>query len=231
MRLNQATDWTTFNAALDDWSVPAQNFTYADGRGNIGLRLAGMVPIRDKNLGLLPAPGWTGEHEWSGLIPIAELPRLYNPPSGKIVSANHKIVGDDYPYFLGVEFDPGWRAARLEEFLNKKERHTIRDMEEMQLDTGSKFAEALTPWLTLYNSNDEWEMVAVNELRKWNFRMDAESVAALVFQYYLLQLLEMTFGDKLGGAHAGYLGIASNPLFLDPWLYVARRRHLVGAAE
>ncbi len=214
LQLNQATDWATFNTALDDWSVPAQNFTYADGRGNIGLRLAGMAPRRDKNLGLLPAPGWTGEHEWNGLIPTAELPRLYNPPSGKIVSANHKIVGDDYPYFLGVEFDPGWRAARLEEFLNKKERHTIRDMEEMQLDTGSKYAEVLTPWLTLYNSNDEWEMVAVNELRKWNFRMDAESVAALVFQYYLLQLLEMTFGDKLGEARAGFLGIASNPLFL-----------------
>ena len=41
------------------------------------------------------------------MIPTAELPRLYNPPSGKIVTANNKITGDDYPYFLGVEFDPG----------------------------------------------------------------------------------------------------------------------------
>ncbi|MFN8487453.1 MAG: penicillin acylase family protein [Caldilineaceae bacterium] len=214
LKLNQATTWEEFNAALDDWSAPAQNITFADGRGNIGYRLAGQAPIRDKNLGLAPAPGWTTDYEWSGVIPVNELPRLYNPPSGKIVTANNKIVGDEYPYFLGVEFDPGWRAARLEELLTAKERYTIRDMEAIQLDTLSKYAQALTPWLTLYNSDDEWEMVAVNELRKWNFRMDSETVAALVFHYYLLNLLRMTFGDKLGPATRGYLGIASNPLFL-----------------
>ncbi len=214
LKLNQATNWDEFNRALDDWSVPPQNVTFADTRGNIGYRLAGTAPVRDKNLGLLPAPGWIDQYEWSGMIPVAELPRLYNPDSGKIVTANNKIVGDDYPYFLGVEFDPGWRAARIEELLNKKDRHTIRDMEELQLDTLSRYAQALTPWLTIFNSSDEWEMVALNELRRWNFRMEADSVAALVFHYYLLQVLEMTFSNKLGAATQGYLGMASNPLFL-----------------
>lgn len=214
LKLNQVTTWAEFNTALDDWSVPAQNVTFADTRGNIGYRLAGKAPIRTKNLGLVPAPGWSDQATWGGTIPVAELPRLYDPPSGKIVTANNKMVGDEYAYFLGVEFDPGWRAARLEELLSTKERYTIRDMEEIQLDTLSKYAQALTPWLTLYNSDDEWEMVAVNELRKWNFRMDSENVAALIFQYYLLNLLQMTFGDKLGSARRGYLGIANNPLFL-----------------
>ncbi|CAN5444074.1 penicillin acylase family protein [soil metagenome] len=214
INLNQATNWDQFNQALDDWSVPAQNVTFADAQGNIGYRLAGKAPVRDKNLGLVPAPGWTDQYEWSGMIPVAELPRLYNPESGKIVTANNKLVGDDYPYFLGVEFDPGWRAARIEEMLNRKDRHTLRDMEELQLDTSSKYAQALTPWLAIFSSSDEWEMVALNELRKWNFRMDADSVPALVFHYYLLNVMEMIFGDKLGAATRGYLGIASNPLFL-----------------
>jgi len=215
LKLNTATNWDEFNAALDDWSVPAQNVLFSDVHGNIGYRMAGHVPVRDKNLGLLPAPGWNDDFEWSGTIACAELPRLYNPESGKIVTANNKPVGDDYPYFLGIEFDPGWRAARLEELLTRKERYTMRDMEEMQLDTQSKYAEALVPWLTLYNSSDEWEMVAVNELRRWNYRMDAESVPALIFQYYLLHLLTMTFGDKLGAATQGYMGIAGNPLFVS----------------
>jgi penicillin amidase len=138
---------------------------------------------------------------------------LYNPPSGKIVSTNNKIVGDDYPYFLGSEFAPGWRAARLEEMLNKKERHTVRDMEEMQLDTHSNYAEALTPWLTLLNSEEPWEKAALNALRKWNYRMEPESEAALVFHYTVIELLEMVFGDKLGANKMGYFGVGENPLF------------------
>lgn len=213
-QLNQATDWTSFNQALDEWTAPPQNILFADSRGNIGYRLAGAIPQREQNLGLLPAPGWTAEYEWRALIPPAALPRLYNPESGKIVSANNKIVGDDYPHFLGVEFDPGWRAARLEELLQRKERHTIRDMEEMQLDNQSKLAEAFTPWFTLINSEEPWEKTGLQALRKWNFRMDADNFAATIYQQMVVHLLEMVFGDKLGPAKRGYYGMSSTPLFL-----------------
>jgi penicillin amidase len=214
LRLNEATGWDDFCAALADWTTPPQNVTFADAAGNIGYLLAGRAPIRDHNAGLLPTPGWSDGYEWSGYIPADELPRLYNPPSGLIVTANNKMVGDDYRYFLGVEFDPGWRAARIEERLKEKERHTIRDMEEMQTDTFSKYAQALTPWLTLINSDDPWEKAALTALRKWNLRMDAESEAATVFHYLLTTLLEMTFGNKLADARSGYFGVSSTPLFL-----------------
>jgi penicillin amidase len=214
LRLNQAHTWDEFCAALADWSTPPQNVTFADARGNIGYLLAGAVPKRTHNLGLTPAPGWLADYTWQEFVPAAELPRLYNPPSGLIVTANHKIVGDDYPYFLGVEFDPGWRAARIEERLLAKERHTLRDMEEMQLDTFSKYAQALTPWLTLLNSEDPWEKAALVALRKWNFRMDSESEAPTVFTYWLITLLDMVFGDKLGTPYPDYLGISRTPLFL-----------------
>lgn len=213
LRLNTATDWESFCAALEEWSGSVQNFTFADARGNIGYLLAGKVPHRAQNLGLIPAPGWTDQYEWQGFVPSAELPRLYNPPSGRIVVANNKLVGDDYPYFLGAEFDPGWRAARIEEQLLEKERHSIRDMEEIQLDTYSTFARQLTPWLILFNSEDPWEKVAIQTLRKWNFRMESESPAPTIFHYYLTTLLEMVFGDKLGSAKTGYYGIGSDPLF------------------
>lgn len=214
LRLNQATAWTEFCTALADWAVPPQNFVFADSRGNIGYLLAGRAPLREKNLGLLPAPGWRADYEWRGYIPAAELPRLYNPESGKIVTANNKMVGDDYPHFLGVEFDAGWRAARLEDLLQRKERHTIRDMEEMQLDNQSKLAEAFIPWFTLINSEEPWEKTALLALRKWNYRMDADSFAATIYQHMLIHLLDLVFGDKLGLAKRGYYGMSSTPLFL-----------------
>ena len=182
--------------------------------GDIGYLLAGKIPVRDKNLGLVPAAGWTDAYEWSGYIPHAELPRLVNPPSGMIVTANNRMVGDDYPYFLGAEFYPGFRAARIEEMLSERERFTIREMEEIQLDNGSKYAEALTPWIKLLQSEDPWEKVALQELRRWKCSMDGDSIAAMIFQATRLELLEMIFGDKLGTVKDSYLGISKTPLFL-----------------
>ena len=59
------------------------------------------------------------------------------------------------------------------------------------------------------------------------FRMDAENVAALIFQYYLLHLLEMTFGDKLGPAQRGYFGMANNPLFLTNGFHLRAQTKLL----
>src|SRR5690606_16882437 len=119
------------------------------------------IPIRRQNFGLVPAPGWDGAHEWPGFVPAHELPRLFNPASGRIVTANNKIVGDDYHHFLGVDFVPGWRAERIEEMLTEKERFSLRDMEEMQLDTMSKFAAQLTPFFAQLNSDDSFVKVAI----------------------------------------------------------------------
>jgi penicillin amidase len=211
--LHRADDWASFRAACADWAAPVQAITFADARGNIGYTLAGRIPVREQNLGMLPAPGWDAQHEWRGFIAPDELPHLYNPPSGLIVVANNKIAGDDYPHFLGVEFDPGWRAARIQELLLEKERHTIRDMEDIQQDTMSKYAQAFTPWFTLLRSEDPWEKTALQFLRKWNFRMDTDSAAALVFHHLLAHLLDMVFGDKLGPLRDGYYGLSRLPVF------------------
>jgi penicillin amidase len=161
------------------------------------------------------------------MVPFEQLPRLYNPPSGKLVTANNKVVGDDYAHFLGVEYDPGWRAARIEELLQQKERFTLRDMEAMQLDTLSKYVQALVPWLTVINSEEPWEKTALTQLRKWNLRLDAELDAPTVFHHYLIALLELVYGDKLGESYRGYLGVSSNPLFLVNGFMLRAEQHLL----
>lgn len=211
LRLNMAQGWDEFTEALADWTVPAQNVTYADADGNIGYVLAGAVPMRRHTLGLLPAPGWDGAHEWAGLVPPTELPRVFNPASGKIVTANNKIAGDDYHHFLGVDAMPGWRAARLEEMLGEKDRYTLRDMEEMQLDTASKLAAVLTPYFAQLNSDEPFIKVAIALLRKWNYRMDADSPAATIYQYALVCLLEEVYGRKLGDLRDVFLGVGRSP--------------------
>lgn len=232
LALNRAQNWTEFQAALEDWAAPAQTVVYADSDGNIGMVLAGAIPQRGANLGLLPAPGWDGAYDWSSMIPNAELPRLYNPPSGMIVTANNKIVGDDYPHFMGVEYLPGWRAARLEALLSEKERFNLRDMEEMQFDTGSTYAAALAPHFAKLDSDDPYVKVAITYLRKWDFRMDSESAAALIFHYALIYLLDEVFGKKLGELREPYYGMSGGPIFLiNGFLLRAQSRLLELVAE
>src|SRR6266852_622309 len=96
-KLNRASNWKEFRDALRDWDVPPQNLIYADKEGNIGYVMAGAIPIRSKNQNLLPSPGWTGEYEWTGFIPFYELPQNYNPEQHFIVTANNRVVDDDYP--------------------------------------------------------------------------------------------------------------------------------------
>ncbi len=198
--LNRATTMEEAVDALAWWTTPSQSVVLADVRGTIRYQFAGLVPDRSRNPGLVPAPGWTGEHEWAGFVDFADLPHLVDPESGRVVAANNRPLGDDAPHFMGIEFDPGYRAQRIDEMLAERERYSVRDMEEIQLDVTNKFAGELVRWLVLLNSEDPWEKVAIQSLRKWNARMEPDSQAALVFHYTLIDLLWMVFGDKLGAA-------------------------------
>src|SRR6516162_6160100 len=88
----RAVDWPSFRAAFEDFVGPPQDVVFADRSGTIGFIAAGLVPIRKHGEGWMPAPGWTGAFDWAGFIPFAALPAATNPPSGRFISANNKIV-------------------------------------------------------------------------------------------------------------------------------------------
>jgi acyl-homoserine lactone acylase PvdQ len=123
-RLNKARNWGEFCQAAALWDVPSQNIVYADVNGNIGYYLSGLVPLRKKAAALFPAPGWIAENGWQGFLEEAKKPLILNPEKGYIVTANNKIVPDDYPYYISCDFDVPFRAGRIEELLLKQEKHT-----------------------------------------------------------------------------------------------------------
>lgn len=125
--LNTARNWTEFQAALSRYTAPMQNMVYADVEGHIGYTAAGRVPVRKSGDGSLPYDGSTDAGEWTGYIPFEKLPRLFDPPSGLIVTANQRIVGTDYPYFLTHEWAAPYRARRILELLEAKPKLTIDD--------------------------------------------------------------------------------------------------------
>lgn len=197
--LNRATDWQSFRRALSRWDGPHMNFGYADAEGHVGYQSTGKVPIRvPGHQGLVPVPGWTGEHEWQGFIPFEELPRVFDPPSGTVVTANNKVVGPEYPYHLAHEWSDPYRAMRIAELLDGGEDFTVADMERFQLDSLSIHARELRPVLLATEPETEAERRALELVAEWDLRQDASSPAASVFQTWYRALLAESVGDELG---------------------------------
>ncbi|MFQ6102555.1 MAG: penicillin acylase family protein, partial [Anaerolineae bacterium] len=196
--LDRASNWDEFRHALSYWDVPSQNFVYADVEGNIGYQAPGRIPIRAKGNGSMPVPGWTGEYEWVDYIPFDELPRAFNPPEGYIVTANNAVVGPDYPYFLSMDWSPGYRARRIVELIEADPSLSLADIQAIQGDSSPIYAQDILPYLRTLSSNDARLAEALNLLRTWDGRAVRDSAAAALFEAFRLHLVDLTFGDELG---------------------------------
>ena len=216
--INRAGNWKEFNAGVDRFSGPGQNFVYADAAGNIGYRAGLRLPVRGPATGSLPLPGWSREAEWRGFVAPERLPRLFNPPEGYVASANNKLVDDSYPYHIGDLWEPPARILRLRSILGKEgASFTIADFERMQLDMVSLHAMELAPLIlqALRDSTlaieDRQRLLAY--FRNWNYAFSADDIATSVYHQFLVRLLENTFKDELGeDVYHDYVQIVNIPL-------------------
>jgi len=202
--VNRASDWTSFRAALQKFVGPVQNIVYADVDGTIGFIAPGFVPIRRKGDGWMPAPGWTGEYDWTGFIPFAALPSAINPRSGHFVSANNKIVPDSYPYFLSRDWDLPNRAERIEALLAAAPVQTPASSAAMQADTLSLMAQRLVPLMTRLVDKRPATDEAIDRLRRWGFRMDRDKVEPLLFTAWLREFSRSILFGRFGDVVSDY---------------------------
>ena len=201
-RINMARDWKDFTAALEDFHSPQQNIVYADVAGNMGFYAPGRVPLRKNGDGTAPAPGWSGAFDWTGYIPFAELPHAFNPPSGRAVTANQKIVEDGYPHLLSAKWRAPYRARRIHEALAMTENHDPQSMAVLQNDAVSLMARDLLPLILppLPNAGENGPHIrkARALLRNWDAVMDRDRPEPLIFSSWLFHLQKRMAGDELG---------------------------------
>ncbi len=198
LHLDRAHNWDEFRAALRLWTVPAQNFVYADRAGNIGYQLPGRIPIRANGDGLVPVPGWTGEHEWTGVIPFDRLPSVRNPSRGSLVTANNRIVPDGYRYVLSQEVDPGYRAARIEALLAPLRRATVADMQAIQMDVMSLPGRETVRALDGVRIAEDPAAGLLADLRGWDGSLRAENRPAAIYEAFRIALAPRLFKEALG---------------------------------
>ncbi|MFZ5855536.1 MAG: penicillin acylase family protein [Chloroflexota bacterium] len=199
---NNAQNWEEFRAAARGFHVPAQNLLYADADGNIGYQTPGDIPIRKKGDGTLPVPGWTGEYDWTGYIPFDELPYVFNPQSGYIVTANNQANPRDYPYFINSYWSYGERAARIADMIvNAPGKIDAAYIQTMHGDSKSLNAEDLVPVLLSVNLDPELASVRDRYLGSWDYQETADSSSAVLFEAFWWDLLMNTFSDDLPEAY------------------------------
>ncbi|MFQ3590126.1 MAG: penicillin acylase family protein [Chloracidobacterium sp.] len=203
-RLGRATNWNEFCQALADYGGATQNFVYADVEGNIGYYGAGRIPRRKQGNGTLPVHGATDEGDWLGLIPFDELPHVFNPPTGIIVTANSRIAGRSYPHFLTTQWSPPYRARRIYDLLTAQPKVSAADCLRIQADVTALGALGFVQQVLQIAENDpeaandaEWQ-ATLQLFRQWNGELTPESQAgvwaALLADAVREQLLTAMFG-------------------------------------
>ncbi|WP_461148175.1 penicillin acylase family protein [Spirosoma pulveris] len=198
LRMNQARNWTEFRKACLYSRVPGENMIWADKTGTIGWQSVGLAPIRKNFTGLVPVPG-DGRFEWSGFLPIDQLPNKLNPPEGYVATANNNLTATNYPHrdALGWTWSSPSRAHRIEEVLNDGTRKTMVDFMALQADHLSIPARTLVPLLqNLASPNDRTEQ-ALSYLRRWDYKLTPNSVAASIYVAWENQLKQAVYQEKV----------------------------------
>jgi len=185
LNMGRTSSVSEFQEALEPWHVPTFSLVVADTAGHIGFHAAGRIPIRD-----LPErgyrPGWDPAHQWQGLIPFQDMPRLVDPPRGWIASANNRLAPADYPFPLSGCWSSGHRATRIRHMLTATEKHTVETFQQMQLDTLSLRAVAGLPPLLCSLEDGEHPQLqsALTLLKQWTGEMKKELVAPTLFNTF-----------------------------------------------
>ena len=208
-----ATSADAFEEALRPWVDPCNNVLFADVYGQIGYRLRGQVPIRPLANAWLPIPGWTAAYEWQRMVPFEEMPRLRNPDGGMIVTANNRIVGDAYPHYLALHYEPGFRARRIRDRLHLLSHAEGDDMAAVHADRVSIPGRAFAALLTHVAPADAFTAQVKALLRAWDGTMAPDSVAATVYavcrEHLIRAIMEPLLGplgrEALGGGLYGGL--------------------------
>jgi penicillin G amidase len=175
-------------ARLEGHTSPASNLIWGDRHGSIGYKLVGRLPRRRGGCPDLPKPGWSGEFEWEGTVPYEELPEVVDPESGFLVTANNRIVGDEYPHHITSDWLDGFRAKRIEQLLEESEKHDLESFEAIQSDNLSLPGLEAARRLCRLHPRGQRERSAIERLRCWDGRLDPGTVAGTIYQAFLLRL-------------------------------------------
>jgi penicillin G amidase len=216
LRLQRAGDWEAFRDALAPLDAPSQNAVYADVEGHIGYLLCGRVPVRRRPPSGLPVAGWAGDALWSRFLRPDELPSVLDPEAGVIITANNRIVGDDFPHYISMDYMNGYRAQRIADVLSDRS-HDLTEMARLQMDVLCLPAVEVASLLGAIHCDDPTAEKVRLRLAAWDGQMLAERVEPTLYEAFMRRLTEHALRPLCGDAWETAAGVdRSHPLLEYP---------------
>jgi penicillin amidase len=220
--------------------IPPQNFVTGDSGGNIAWTIAGRIPQKSSFDGMLPSD-WSEEPGWTGWLDPSLYPRVVNPQSGRIWTANARVTDGEALDLVGDGgYDLGARARQIRDGLFAKETFAPADMLDIQYDDRALFLE---PWRDLLLSVLDVETVAAEaqlaEFRAlvadWIPRAAPESVGYRLVRAFRLEVQAQVFHALMAPVRDEYAGNLSlrisNQFEASLWTLVTEQpAHLLPAA-
>ncbi len=204
-RMNHAKDYEDFAEGVALITSLGINVSYADRQGNIAWWAAGRIPVRPAHVNYKEMlDGVSGKDELTGYVPFEINPHLKNPPCGYIATANNmstvKPVGPLEE--LQGYWQPGDRAGRIEQLIAQRDDWDIESLKAVQLDDRAYAApdivEAIMKNLWFVSALRLEEKEALDKLAEWDYRHNAGSVGACIYQHVCDSILRAGLEDEMG---------------------------------
>jgi penicillin amidase len=209
---------------------PVQNTVAADTFGSIGWSLFGRVPVRANYDPSRPSSWRDPGTGWIGWREPREYPRIVDPPTGRLWTANTRTIGvQAWRDFLGDGgYDLGARAAQIRDGLFALNAPQARDMLQIQLDDRALF---LVRWrdllLELLASADSSERAPARELvEQWSGRAAIDDAGYRIVREFRLQVRKAVFESLIAPARTKHpqVRFEPTPQFEGPlWQLVTER--------
>lgn len=178
-------------AVADTAGIPAQNLVIGDRAGRIAWRLTAQMPRREGDCTptapLAPAQAC----RWAGWLAPTENPSVVDPPSGRLWTANARVVDGDALALVGdAGYANGARARQIRDGLFARDRFDEADLLAIQLDDRALF---LARWHALLQ-REARAGGALAELadaaRDWEGRAAPDAVSYRIVRGWRLAVIE-----------------------------------------
>ncbi|HUN91772.1 MAG TPA: penicillin acylase family protein [Burkholderiaceae bacterium] len=194
-RMLQAHDLPQFIEANSALQMPFFNVIYADRGGHIMYLFGGRQPVRSGGtfydwIGILP--GDRPSALWTRTLSWGELPRTIDPPGGFVQNGNDAPWSATFPQVLRYQDYPAWIAPLFTElrpqhnllYLLSRPKFTADEILHGKMSTKMELAARVLPDLiaAARNSGDATAAAAATVLAAWDYRADATSRGAALFE-------------------------------------------------
>lgn len=202
LRMNQSKSWEEFREACNYSNIPGENMIWADREGNIGWQAVGIAPIRNTHSGLVPVMG-DGRYEWVDYLPIIEKPNIFNPKEDFFATANQNVTPISYDKWnaIGFSWSDPYRGDRIDDILSSKNKLSMQDMIDLQVDYFSYPSVYLIDLLNevIDNENNFLSQYSkyIDLLNNWDNILLKNSIEAMIYVNWERTIIKMFHEDYL----------------------------------